>query len=94
MFLSSYLFPGEPAQLKPAFDRFVATQPGQPDLLVCVESVDGLLVLDACPDRETFVEFSTSAEFAAAVAAAGLPTPLIEPIGDVHAATLATPVGR
>jgi hypothetical protein len=57
-------------------------------LHVCVVEDDGIVVFDACPTREVFMEFSRGPTFAAAVAAAGLPTPSVQPLGMIHAARL------
>ena len=92
MFLGAYHFDGVPPDLTAAYDRLVAQfPPGVIELNVCVVRDDGVTVFDACPSRDTFTGFSQSAEFLAAVAAAGLPTPRVEPLGDVLAATLQSP---
>ena len=86
MFLAAYHFAGEHAQLLPAYERLVTTYP--PDSLelhVCVVRGGGLTVYDACPSAEVFAAFTTSADFAGAVRAAGLPQVRVEPLGDVHA---------
>ena len=55
-------------------------------LHVCVARADGITVFDACPVRATFAGFSSSAEIAGALQAAGLPQPRVEPLGDIHRA--------
>ena len=93
MFLGAYHFAGDPAELVTAHDRLTAQfPPGAFDLHVCVAHDDGIVVFDACPSREVFTGFSQSPDFLGAVAAAGLPTPRVEPLGDVHAAELKAPV--
>ena len=90
MFLGAYRFVGDPTELVAGYDRMVANFP--PDAFsvhVCVVEDDALVIYDACPTREVFMEFSSSAGFAAAVAGAGLPTPSVEPLGTVHAARFA-----
>jgi hypothetical protein len=85
MFLGAYRFDGEPAELLNAYDRLIAGFP--PDaiaLQVCIAGENGITVFDTCPSRAVFAQFSTSPEFGAAIAAAGLPTPTVEPLGDVH----------
>src|SRR5204863_376507 len=47
---------------------------------------DGILVLDACPSRAVFEQFSQSPQFRDAVATAGLPSPRVDLVGEVHAA--------
>ena len=89
MFLGAYHFEGETRSLLDAYDRLVAQfPPGVIELNVCVARADGITVFDACPSRDVFTGFSQSAEFLAAVATAGLPVPRVEPLGDVHAATV------
>jgi hypothetical protein len=85
MFLSAYHFDGDPAVLVPAHERLVAGFPPDAiDLHICVVRDGGITAFDACPSRAVQEEFSTSPGFRAAVAAAGLPRPRVEPIGDVH----------
>jgi hypothetical protein len=87
MYLGAYHFDGSVPELLDAYERLMATFPPETlDLHVCVVRDGGLTVFDACPAAEVFVGFSTSAEFRAAVGAAGLPEPRVEPIGEVHAA--------
>lgn len=91
MFLGMYRFDGDPAQLTAAYDRLIAGfPPGMIELQLCVVRTEGITVLDTCPSAEVFAEFSTSDGFAGALAAAGLPMPTIEPIGDVHHAITPT----
>ena len=93
MFLGAYHFDGDPTALLAAHDRLVAQFPaGSFDLHVCVAVDGGIVVYDACPSREVFAGFAQSSDFLDAVAAAGLPAPRVEPLGDVHAAELRAPV--
>jgi hypothetical protein len=85
MFLGAYRFAGEPADLLSAYDRLIAGFP--PDAIalhVCVAGENGITIFDTCPSRAVFAQFSTSTAFASAIAAAGLPAPTVEPLGDVH----------
>jgi hypothetical protein len=85
MFLGMYRFDGDPAELVAAYDRLIAGfPPGMIELQLCVRRPDGITVFDTCPSAEVFAEFSTSEGFAGALRAAGLPTPTVEPLGDVH----------
>ena len=94
MFLGSYHVEGEPAAMTAAYDRLMQTLPAeQIDLHVCVRRADGITIYDACPSREDFLGFSSSAELAAAFDAAGLPRPRVEPLGEVHHARMKHPVG-
>ena len=89
MFLGSYAFEGDPAELVPAYERMLAQMPeGDVGLHVCVVREHGLLVLDSCPSRAVFDAFTSSKGFAAAVAEAGLPHPRVVHLGDVHHAVL------
>ena len=94
MFLGAFHLDGEPQALLPAYERLMQTYPPDSlDLHVSVQREHGLTVYDACPSRADFEAFTTSSEFRAALAAAGLPEPRIEAIGDVHIAHLREPVG-
>jgi hypothetical protein len=89
MYLSAYHFDGDPGDLIPAYARLQAQFPPDAlDLHVCVVGVGGLTVFDACPSAEVHQEFVSGPIFRGAVAAAGLPAPRIEALGDVHAAFL------
>lgn len=87
MFLGSYSFEGDPTELVAAYERLMAQFPPEStDLHVCVVHDDGILVLDACPSRAVFEQFSQSPQFRDAVATAGLPSPRVDLVGEVHAA--------
>ena len=87
MFLGRYDYVGDTADLRTAYDAFVAGIPGESlPFHCCVETGDGLAILDCCPSREVFEAFSTSEDVLAAMRAAGLPTPVVTPIGEVHVA--------
>jgi hypothetical protein len=95
MFLGAYHFDGDTRALLAGYDRMVAQfPPGVIELQVCIAGDHGITVFDACPSRDVFAGFSQSTEFLAALNAAGLPTPRVEPLGDVHAAILTQPVTR
>ena len=94
MFLGSYHFEGDVDTLTAAYDRLLQTMPpDQIDLHVCVRRSNGITVYDACPSREDFAAFSSSADIAAAFEAAGLPQPRVEPLGEVHHARMRQAVG-
>ncbi len=87
MFFGAYRFPGDPAELLPGYDRLMAAMPEEAiSLHVCVVEEDGITVFDACPTREVFLEFSGGPGFGNAVVAAGLPAPVVRPLGTIHAA--------
>ncbi len=93
MHLGSYRLDGDPDRLLAGYDQMLASFPTDALLVhVCVRRDDGITIFDACPNEAEFQRFSTSPEFHAALAAAGLPDPVIEHIGDVHVAL--TPLGR
>jgi hypothetical protein len=66
---------------------------GDADLQICTRADDGIVVLDACPSKADFEQFSTSSAFADALASVGLPTPSARPLGPVHRARLRERVG-
>lgn len=91
MFLGAYHFHGEPTALVAAYDRLMTSFPPEAvELHVCVVLATGITVFDACPSRDVFADFSQGDGFLSAVAAAGLPEPRVEPLGDVHAAQVRT----
>jgi hypothetical protein len=84
MHLSAYHFEGDPARLVVAHDEMTAKFPIEAlPLHVCVRTVDGILVLDACPTWADAVAFQQSADFKQALAEVGLPTPRIESVGEI-----------
>ena len=85
MFLGSYSFDGDPADLLLAYDRLSASLPDGSILWhTCVVRPDGITVYDACPDEAVFAAFSTDPAVLGAMAAAGLPEPVVERLGPVH----------
>ena len=92
MHLATYRLDGDPDDLLARYDRMLAGFP-ESELLVhvCVRRADGITIIDTCPTAADFRAFSTSAEFKGALDAVGLPTPVVESVGDVHFAR--TPAG-
>ena len=87
MYLGTYDFDGDPEDLVARYDQLVGMFPeGVVMLNVCVRRADGITVIDTCPSEADFRGFSTSAEFAGALEAVGLPTPRVQAQGEVHAA--------
>ena len=81
----AYHFDGETSELLAAYHRLLEQfPPASLTLHVCVVREGGLTVLDACPSRAVHAEFVRSTAFTGAVAAAGLPAPRIEGLGEVH----------
>lgn len=84
MHLSAYHFAGDPVRLAEAHDDMTARFPREAlPLHLCVQTRDGILVLDACPTRADAEAFQRSPEFAAALVAAGLPAPRVEALGEI-----------
>jgi hypothetical protein len=89
VFLTAYHFDGDPIELVAAHQRLLEHFPLDTlDLHLCVTTATGIVVFDACPSRAVHDQFSRSPQFLGAVAAAGLPAPRIEPLGDIHLAHL------
>jgi hypothetical protein len=89
MYLGAAHFDGDPGELLPAYHRMLERfGPESLALHVCVTRDGGLTVFDACPTREIYEEFTASDTFRDAIAAAGLPAPRTEALGDVHIALL------
>ena len=84
MYLSRYDFAGDPDTVHSALSRVLEKIPTDDVLLnIAVRTESGVSLFDACPDRDTFVAFSTSDEFKTLLAEAGLSAPTITPLGDV-----------
>jgi hypothetical protein len=93
LYLGAVHFDGDPGELLPAYhqvlDRFgIDTL----DVHLCIVRDDGLTVFDACPTKAVYDEFTSSDAFLAALAAAGLPAPRIEGLGDIQIAHLRSEV--
>jgi hypothetical protein len=95
LYLGAYQFDGETTGLLAAYERLMATYPPDSMLLhLCVARENGITVFDACPSQAVFAEFSSSSQFRAALSAAGLPEPRVEPLGEVASAFLREAVAR
>ena len=93
MFLSAYTFTGDRDALLAGYHLLVENLGADNlDLNISVVTADGLTVLDGCPSREEFEHFTTSPDFAAAMQSAGLPIPVITPLGEIHVAITKTGV--
>jgi hypothetical protein len=76
MYLGIYDLDGDPDELLAAYDRVMAGMPDdQIHFHACAVRENGITIYDACPTKEAFEKFSTSAEFRSAAEAAGLPSP-------------------
>jgi hypothetical protein len=89
LYLGAVHFDGDPGQLLPAYDRMLERFGIENlDVHLCIVRDDGLTVFDACPTKADYEQFTGSDLFRDAVAAAGLPAPRIEGLGDVRVAHL------
>jgi hypothetical protein len=89
LYLGAVHFDGDPGELLPAYHRMLERFPPESLALhLCITHDGGLTVFDACPTKAIYEEFTGSDMFRAAIAAAGLPAPRIEAVGDVHIARL------
>jgi hypothetical protein len=89
LYLGAAHFDGDPAELLPAYHRLLERFGiDNLDVHLCVVRDDGLTVFDACPGKVVYEEFIKSDMFREAVAAAGLPVPQIEGLGDIQVAHL------
>ena len=89
LYLGAQHFDGDPGELLPAYHRLLERFGIDTlDVHLCIVRDDGLTVLDACPGKAVYEEFTTSEMFRDAVAAAGLPAPRIEGLGDIQVAHL------
>ena len=76
MYLGIYDIDGDSRELLVAYDRLIAGMPeGQLFFHACAVRENGITIFDACPTKEAFERFSTSAEFRNAAEAAALPWP-------------------
>ena len=86
MHASMWTFRGDPGQLLKAYDGVASEILPAVKLHLCLQTTDGIMLVDTCPDRETFERFAGSDEFRAVRERHGLPEP--ERVDDfpVHAA--------
>ena len=93
LYLGAMQFDGDPSTLLPAYHRMLEGFGIENlDVHLCIVREDGLTVFDACPTKADYEQFSGSEMFRDAVAAAGLPAPRIEGLGDVRVAHLSKEV--
>jgi hypothetical protein len=95
MILSAYHFQGDAETLMECHRQMMELYPPSGlDLHIAVTHQRGLTVYDSCPDLATQEAFVSSPEFASALAQAGLSTPTVEVLGEVHFAHLSQSVLR
>jgi hypothetical protein len=86
MHLTNYHFDGDPKALEAGYQRMMAAFPTDELLLnICIAREGGITVVDTCTTREDAEAFAAGDTFAGALADAGLPTPRVEPVGDIRA---------
>ena len=89
LYLGVTHFDGDPDDLLAGYHRMLERFPPESLALhLCITRDGGLTVFDACPTKAIYEEFTGSEMFLGAIAAAGLPAPRIEAVGDVHVALL------
>jgi hypothetical protein len=83
---SIWTFRGDPEHLLKAYDTVASEILPAVKLQLCLQTPDGIMLVDTCPDRETFERFARGEEFRAVRERHGLPEP--ERVDDfpVHAA--------
>jgi hypothetical protein len=76
MHAAIWRFSGDPDRLLAGYDAMLAELPLESMRLhMCLRAPDGMVVIDTCPDRETFLAFAGSDEFRSALRRHGLPDP-------------------
>jgi hypothetical protein len=89
LYLGAAHFDGDPGELLPAYHRMLERFGIDAlDVHLCIARDNGLTVFDACPSKAVHEEFTKSDMFLGAVAAAGLPAPRIEGLGNIQVAHL------
>ncbi len=87
MHAAIWRFNGDPDRLLAGYDAMLAEFPlDTMRLHMCLRAPDGIVVVDTCPDRETFLAFAASEQFRAARRRHGLPEPAAPEELPVHAA--------
>jgi hypothetical protein len=87
--LGAVHFDGDPNELLSAYHRLLERFGIDAlEVHLSITRPGGLTVFDACPAKAIHEEFTTSDVFRGAIAAAGLPAPRIEGLGDVQGAHL------
>lgn len=85
LFLGKYDFDGDPDTLLAAYDRMMAVTPAeQISFHTCIRRAGGITIYDTCPSLAEFEAFSTDPQLLAGMAAAGLPAPVVTPLGECH----------
>jgi hypothetical protein len=89
LYLGALHFDGDPGELLPAYQRLLAGLGIDAlDVHLCITTENGLTVFDACPTKADYEGYTASGTFHEAVAAAGLPAPRIDGLGNIRCARL------
>lgn len=90
MHASIWTFAGDPAELARRYDGLAAELPPEAMRLhLCLLTPAGLVLVDTCPSRDSFVSFSTGDAFRALRGRHGIPEPVRVDDHPVHAAFVA-----
>ncbi|MEV4316543.1 hypothetical protein [Actinocrispum sp. NPDC049592] len=85
MYLTAYHFAGDPQRILAGYETMMKDFPVESlQLHLSVVTFHGLSVFDGCPSYDEAVEFAQSDGFLKAIADAGLPSPRVEHLGEVH----------
>jgi hypothetical protein len=89
MFAGAYTFKGDVEQLKAAHTKMIEILGADGLFLhVAIAGDDSLTVIDSCPSRAVFEQFSQGDFFKGLCEKVGLPEPSVELLGEVHSAVL------
>ena|SRR5258705_14006311 len=89
MHASIWKLEGDPADLLDRYDSMLAEIPtASMHLHLCLRAEDGIVIIDTCPSREAFHQFTGSETFRAMLAHHGLPFPAQLDDYPVHAAII------
>jgi hypothetical protein len=83
---SIWTYRGDPEQLLEAYDGLIAEILPAVQLHLCLRTPDGIVLVDTCPDEDSFARFAASDDFRALRARHGLPEPDCVHDFPVHAA--------
>ena len=89
MHASIWKIPGDPANLLDRYDALLAEMPtANMQMHLCLRAADGIVIVDTCPSRQAFQEFTGSETFRTALERHGLPFPSQLDDFPVHAAII------
>jgi hypothetical protein len=87
MYLGKYEFEGDPDALVDAYDRLMSGIPQESiGFHICVKRENGITIYDTCPTAEVFAATTRDTDLRDAMADAGLPVPIVTPLGEAHSA--------